>query len=169
MIGLRYAVFGVAFMLSACGSTTEERGLSGAGIGAAAGAVIGAVTGLSIVQGVVIGAAAGGLTGVLTDEETIDLGDPVWKKDKPDSSGQQSGNAVDSGGQLVRNIQEALSEMGYDPGPADEIIGPKTTAAIRQYQEDHGLPIDGNATPELAAHMQEQKAASAQQAGASEL
>ena len=49
MVGLRYAVFGIAFMLSACGSTTEERGVSGAGIGAAAGAVIGAVTGLSIV------------------------------------------------------------------------------------------------------------------------
>ena len=169
MVGLRYAVVGIAFMLSACGSTTEERGVSGAGIGAAAGAVIGAVTGLSIVQGVVIGAAAGGLTGVLTDEETIDLGDPVWKKDKPDSSGQQSGNAEDSGGQLVRNIQEALSEMGYDPGRADGIMGPRTAAAIRQYQEGHGLPIDGRATADLAAHIQEQKAASAQQAGASEL
>ena len=165
MVGLRYAVFGIAFMLSACGSTTEERGVSGAGIGAAAGAVIGAVTGLSIVEGVVIGGAAGGLTGALTDEETIDLGDPVWKKDKPDSSGQQSGNAEDSGGQLVRNIQEALSEMGYDPGRADGIMGRKTAAAIRQYQEDRGLLIDGKATPELAAHIQEPNTASAQQAG----
>ena len=79
MVGLRYAVFGIAFMLSACGSTTEERGLSGAGMGAAAGAAIGAVTGLSIVEGVVIGAAAGGLTGVLTDEETMCGRLPVGK------------------------------------------------------------------------------------------
>ncbi len=127
---------------------------------------VGAVTGLSIVEGVVIGAAAGGLTGALTDEETIDLGDPVWKKDKPGWSGQQSGHADDSGGRLVKDIQEALTEIAYDPGPADGIMGRKTAAAIRQYQEDHGLLIDGKATPELAAHIQEQNTASAQQAGA---
>ncbi|WP_299626272.1 YMGG-like glycine zipper-containing protein [Pelagibius sp.] len=64
--------------LSACGSSTGDRGLSGAGIGAGAGAVVGAVTGLTVVEGALIGAAAGGLTGVLTDEDDIDLGKPLW-------------------------------------------------------------------------------------------
>lgn len=68
-----------ALGLSACGSTTGDRGLSGAGIGAAAGTAVGAVTGLGIVEGALIGAGAGGLTGALTDEDTIDLGDPWWK------------------------------------------------------------------------------------------
>lgn len=67
-----------ALALSACGSTTGDRGLSGAGIGAAAGTALGAVTGLGIVEGALIGAGAGGLTGVLTDEDSIDLGDPWW-------------------------------------------------------------------------------------------
>ena len=40
--------------------------------------MIGAVTGLSILEGVAIGAAAGGLTGAFTDEEMINLGDPIW-------------------------------------------------------------------------------------------
>lgn len=66
-------------MLTACGTTTKERGLSGAGIGASAGAVVGAVTGLSVLQGAVIGAAAGGLTGALTDKKQINLGKPAWK------------------------------------------------------------------------------------------
>lgn len=68
-----------AFALTACGSTTGDRGLSGAGIGAAAGTAVGAVTGLGIIEGALIGAGAGGLTGALTDEDTIDLGKPWWE------------------------------------------------------------------------------------------
>lgn len=67
-----------AIMLAACGSSTGDRGLSGAGIGAAAGTAVGAVTGLGIIEGALIGAGAGGLTGALTDDDTIDLGDPWW-------------------------------------------------------------------------------------------
>jgi len=65
--------------LSACGSTTGDRGLSGAGIGAAGGTAVGLFTGLGVVEGALIGAGAGGLTGVLTDEDDIDLGKPFWK------------------------------------------------------------------------------------------
>ncbi|WP_299395579.1 YMGG-like glycine zipper-containing protein [Pelagibius sp.] len=79
MIRLPILMTAMALALSACGSSTGDRGLSGAGIGAGAGAVVGAVTGLTIVEGALIGAAAGGLTGALTDEDTIDLGDPFWK------------------------------------------------------------------------------------------
>lgn len=68
-----------AFLLSACGSSTGDRSLSGAAIGAAAGTAIGAVTGLTIVEGALIGAGVGGLTGALTDDDTIDLGKPWWE------------------------------------------------------------------------------------------
>src|SRR3546814_7242732 len=50
------ALVAAAFLLSACGSSTGDRGLSGAGIGAAAGTAVGVVTGLSIVEGALIGA-----------------------------------------------------------------------------------------------------------------
>lgn len=73
------ALMAATLALSACGSSTGDRALSGAGIGAAAGTAVGAVTGLGIVEGALIGAGAGGLTGALTDEDTIDLGKPWWK------------------------------------------------------------------------------------------
>ncbi len=130
-----------AFTVAGCGSTTEERGISGAGIGAGAGAIIGAVTGLSIVQGALIGAAAGGLTGVLTDESQVNLGDPVWKKKQQKSTG------------MVRSIQTDLATLGYDPGPADGMTGQKTTDAIIRYQRDHQLLADGTPSPELARHI----------------
>ncbi len=132
-----------AFTVAGCGSTTEERGLSGAGIGAGAGAIIGAVTGLSIVQGALIGAAAGGLTGMLTDESQVNLGDPVWKKKQQ----QQTSNS------MVRSIQTDLATLGYDPGAADGYAGQKTTDAILRYQRDHQLLADGAPSPALAQHI----------------
>jgi peptidoglycan hydrolase-like protein with peptidoglycan-binding domain len=36
-----------------------------------------------------------------------------------------------------------LLARGFDPGPADGIVGDKTTSAIRSFQESENLPIDG--------------------------
>lgn len=135
----------LAVVLSACGSSEGDRAASGAGIGAAGGAVVGAVTGLSIVEGALIGAAVGGATGYLTDEETIDLGDPVWEDD--DSAGGQSGT--------VTRVQGGLAQLGYSPGPVDGVMGPQTAEAIRDYQRDHGLLIDGRPTAQLAEHIEQ--------------
>jgi peptidoglycan hydrolase-like protein with peptidoglycan-binding domain len=142
----------LALSVAACGSTQEDRGLSGAGIGAAAGAVVGAVTGLSIVEGVLIGAAAGGATGLLTDQSQVNLGDPLWKKkgDKAQAS------AASAGSDTVRGIQSGLGKLGYDAGPADGRTGPKTRAAIRQYQERNSLLVDGQPSDALLAHIQKQ-------------
>jgi peptidoglycan hydrolase-like protein with peptidoglycan-binding domain len=137
----------MTLMLAACGSTQEDRGLSGAGIGAAAGAVVGAVTGLSIFEGVLIGAAAGGATGLLTDKNQVDLGEPVWKN----GGGKAQANAGDD---TVRSIQSGLGKLGYDAGPADGKAGPRTRAAIRQYQERNKLLVDGQVSAELWAHIQ---------------
>ncbi len=139
----------LTLVLAACGSTQEDRGLSGAGIGAAAGAVVGAVTGLSIVEGVLIGAAAGGATGLLTDKSQVDLGEPAWKR----GGGKAQASAGDN---TVRNIQAGLGKLGYDAGPADGKTGPRTREAIRQYQERNKLLVDGQASAELWAHIQKQ-------------
>lgn len=140
----------LALGLSACGSTPEDRGLSGAGIGAAAGAVVGAVTGLTIVEGVIIGAAAGGATGLLTDKSQVNLGEPAWRK------GDKAQASVPAESETVRNIQSGLGRLGYDAGPADGKSGPKTRAAIRQYQEHNSLLVDGQPSAALWAHIQKQ-------------
>ncbi|NBC31153.1 MAG: hypothetical protein GVY13_00580 [Alphaproteobacteria bacterium] len=71
------AVLGLG--LAACGQTPTERGLSGAGIGAAGGAATSAATGGSPVGGAVLGGVAGGAAGALTDESDLDLGEPLWE------------------------------------------------------------------------------------------
>lgn len=135
-------VLGATLLVSACGSSTGDRAGSGAGIGAAAGAVVGAVTGLTILEGVLIGAAAGGLTGALTDEDIINLGDPIWA-----SKDRSANNSA------VARVQAGLTELGYSPGPIDGQQGEKTTAAIEAYQRDNGLLVDGRASVELASHI----------------
>ena len=73
-----------ALLLAGCGSSTKDRALSGAGIGAAAGAGTSAVTGGNPITGGLLGGAAGAAAGGLTDEDDIDLGDPVWNRDDDD-------------------------------------------------------------------------------------
>ena len=73
-------------LLAACGSSTKDRALSGAGIGAAAGAGTSAVTGGNPITGGLLGGAAGAATGALTDEDDIDLGDPVWNRGDDDDN-----------------------------------------------------------------------------------
>jgi uncharacterized membrane protein len=65
--------------LAACGDTTGDRGLSGAGIGAAGGAVLGAIVGDPL-AGAAIGAGLGAATGALTTPSQVDLGKPVWER-----------------------------------------------------------------------------------------
>jgi hypothetical protein len=45
--------------------------------------------------------------------------------------------------QLVIDIQRALQEKGYDPGPADGVIGGKTTEAVTMFQQDNALATGG--------------------------
>lgn len=65
--------------LVACGSTTGDRAASGGAIGAGVGAAGSAITGGSLLGGALIGGAAGAAAGALTDEDDIDLGDPIWR------------------------------------------------------------------------------------------
>lgn len=49
----------------------------------------------------------------------------------------------------VRNTQRLLNELGYDAGPADGLMGSRTRSAIRRFQIEHGLPVDGQASRSL--------------------
>jgi len=132
-IAVVVASIGLTLTLAACGDTQGERGLSGAAIGAGAGAVIGAVTPIGPAGGALIGGAAGAATGVLTTPSQVNLGKPVYKS----STGGSAGSS------MVRDIQSGLQRLGYDPGSADGRMGPKTSAAIRKYQQDNGMTVDG--------------------------
>jgi Putative peptidoglycan binding domain/FecR protein len=46
-------------------------------------------------------------------------------------------------GDLVRSVQEMLKREGFDFGPVDGILGPRTAAALREFQQRRGLPRSG--------------------------
>ena len=54
---------------------------------------------------------------------------------------------------FILGIQEALAKHGYAPGPADGVMGQRTRSAIREYQKDAGLPVNGQASSELLDHI----------------
>lgn len=71
---MKFWVFlAAAICLAGCGSTTSQRGLSGAGIGAGIGLIAGP-------PGVAAGAAIGAGVGALTEKDDIYLGEPLWKE-----------------------------------------------------------------------------------------
>ena len=53
----------------------------------------------------------------------------------------------------VREVQDELARRGYDVGPVDGRLGPRTKAAIREYERDAGLPVNGLPSPSLRDHM----------------
>lgn len=67
-----------ALMLAACGTTPEDRAISGGAIGAGAGAVGGAIAGHPL-AGAAIGGAGGAAAGGLTSPNEVDLGRPAWR------------------------------------------------------------------------------------------
>jgi lysozyme family protein len=48
-------------------------------------------------------------------------------------------------GDRVRQLQAALTQLGFDPGDIDGEFGPNTSAAVTAFQGAHGLPPTGTA------------------------
>jgi hypothetical protein len=48
----------------------------------------------------------------------------------------------------VRDAQQALVSRGFELGPIDGIVGPRTRAALRAYQQKQGLAPSGQPDPE---------------------
>jgi len=66
-----------ALTLGACGHSTGDRALSGAGIGAGVGAIGGLMLGHPL-EGAAIGGAVGAGAGALTSQSQMNLGRPIW-------------------------------------------------------------------------------------------
>ena len=47
------------------------------------------------------------------------------------------------GAGTVREVQQALQSKGYDVGPIDGVIGPRTESALREFQQQQGLARSG--------------------------
>jgi peptidoglycan hydrolase-like protein with peptidoglycan-binding domain len=52
-----------------------------------------------------------------------------------------------STGEAVRELQIALQETGNDPGPIDGVFGAQTETAVRAFQTERGIAVDGIVGP----------------------
>jgi localization factor PodJL len=51
----------------------------------------------------------------------------------------------------VAQLQRQLRALGFKPGPADGVVGPRTIAAAREFQAAQGLPATGRIDSHLLA------------------
>jgi localization factor PodJL len=63
--------------------------------------------------------------------------------------GEQQAAAAPTGKELVRQVQAALNDLGFDAGPADGMMGNRTRQAIADFQAAAGMTVDGRASREL--------------------
>lgn len=54
---------------------------------------------------------------------------------------------------FIAQIQQTLSDKGYDTGGIDGWFGSKSTQALRQYQKEHQLPADGYPNEATLQHL----------------
>jgi peptidoglycan hydrolase-like protein with peptidoglycan-binding domain len=57
------------------------------------------------------------------------MSEPVLKKGSTDPA--------------VRDLQEALKALGYDPGPVDGVFATKTENAVKAFQQAREITVDG--------------------------
>jgi peptidoglycan hydrolase-like protein with peptidoglycan-binding domain len=68
------------------------------------------------------------------------------------SDTMKSGRSKMSGEQ-VKAVQQALKDKGHDPGAVDGRMGPKTQAALRDFQSKEGLKTTGRLDAETMAKL----------------
>jgi peptidoglycan hydrolase-like protein with peptidoglycan-binding domain len=67
----------------------------------------------------------------------------------PAISLSQQPTATTAKADIIETIQRFLQQLGYNPGPIDGKMGEKTRIAIRAFQRDHNLQINGEASMSL--------------------
>jgi peptidoglycan hydrolase-like protein with peptidoglycan-binding domain len=43
----------------------------------------------------------------------------------------------------IRQVQQALQDKGFDPGPVDGVLGSRTKEAVLQFQNRYGIDSNG--------------------------
>lgn len=71
-------------------------------------------------------------------------------------NGYNSGRVYEgrsAGGSLIAQVQQELANAGYYQGAIDGVIGNGTRSAIRRYERENGLRVDGRIDDRLLSSM----------------
>jgi hypothetical protein len=93
----------------------------------------------------------GGASGTPTDTTATTPSDTSGSATFALPEGTKLRTGQDNDPEVVRQLQQALTTAGYDPGAADGTYGPQTKAAVVAFQEANGLSADGVVGPDTAA------------------
>ena len=107
------------------------------------------------------------LTALNQGPAPVETPKPTVAPSKPDTSSDFGGTAPayapsstsyktlkkGSKGRAVRDLQRRLIDLGYLTGKVDGAFGRNTMTAIRSFQEQNGLPVSNEATPEMQAYL----------------
>jgi peptidoglycan hydrolase-like protein with peptidoglycan-binding domain len=153
------AAIGALMALAACGINTTERAATAGAGGAVAGALVGGPL------GAVVGAAGGAAAGSTLDQ---DAGKTAreWMDDDGSAGKPRMGSGAAIAPERVRSVQEALNGQGAGL-TVDGYWGPKTRAALENYQRQNNLPVTGRLDNETVARLGLPGAPNAPQSGSS--
>lgn len=141
--------------------------LGGAALGAAGGAIggnSGAGAAIGALSGLVLGTAGGALASNRQQTATQRAFDQAYGQCMYSRGNNvqgfrphaQSASTLSANSPaLVRAVQSQLIRLHYLSPPADGIAGPRTVAAITQFQQRNGMQPTGEASPTLLARLQE--------------
>jgi peptidoglycan hydrolase-like protein with peptidoglycan-binding domain len=94
------------------------------------------------------------LAGSAFAQTTTPSGDAKAKEGTKSDSGMKSDSGRMSGGsEQVKAVQQALKDKGHDPGAVDGKMGPKTQAALRDFQSKEGLKASGRLDTETMSKL----------------
>ena len=132
----------------------------GAAIGGGRGAAIGAGSGAIAGTGLGMGSSAGDQYGIQQQYDNAFAQCMYAKGDMVPGYGPMMVNAPPPppppgpDTSLTYAVQTQLIRLGYMRPPPDGVSGPRTSAAISQYESVSGLPVDGYPSPPLLARLQ---------------
>ena len=98
----------------------------------------------------ITGAAALSLNAVAGGEQNRQ--EPRAQSGQTQQSGQAQSRASHNP-ELVKQTQEKLSAAGHEAGPADGKMGPKTQAALKEFQQSKGLEASGRIDQQTLAEL----------------
>jgi peptidoglycan hydrolase-like protein with peptidoglycan-binding domain len=76
---------------------------------------------------------------------------PSASGDTQPRSASAGGQSQAAGDEKIKQVQQKLKDQGHDAGPVDGVMGPKTQAALKEFQSAKGLKDSGQLDRETMA------------------
>jgi peptidoglycan hydrolase-like protein with peptidoglycan-binding domain len=89
-----------------------------------------------------------------TSKDTMKSSDSMKSEGGKSAKAGKGGHMAHGGSaEQVRAVQQALKDKGHDPGDIDGKMGPKTQAALKDFQSKEGLKATGRMDSETRAKL----------------